>query len=89
MVTSSEKYKSTVRVCLLMILNDFIAKHDMNDVDKLVVWSDGPSCEFWNQYVTGKLLFELSQVVDAWPGGNALLPSMAKVCVCVMVWAGP
>ena len=32
-VTSSDKYKSTVRVCLLMILKDFIAKHDMNDVD--------------------------------------------------------
>ena len=62
-VTSSDKYKSTVRVCMLKILKDFVSKNDISTVDKLIIWSDGPSSEFKNKFCTGKLLFELSNVV--------------------------
>ena len=57
----------------------------MNDVDKLVVWNDGPSCEFRNQYVTGMLLFKLSQVVGRmawWKCFTALHGKCVCVCVC-------
>ena len=32
-------------------------------MDKMIVWSDGPSCEFRNQFCTGKLLYEMSQLI--------------------------
>ena len=63
-ITNSDKYKNTVRVCMLQILKDFLSKTDISEVDKFIVWSDGPSCEFRNQYCTGKLLYEMSQLVN-------------------------
>ena len=62
-VTNSGKYKNSVRVFMLRILEDFVSKTDITTIDKLIVWSDGPSCEFRNQFCTGKVLFEMSQVV--------------------------
>ena len=62
-ITDSDKYKNTVRLCMLMLLKDFISKTDITTVDKMIVWSDGPSCEFRNQFCTGKLLYEMSQLI--------------------------
>ena len=63
-ITDADKYKNTIQVCLLKILRDFVANNDMGEIDKLIIWNDGPSCEFQNQFVTGKVLFELSQVIE-------------------------
>ena len=58
-LTDADKYKSTVRQCMLRILQDVLLKFDLELVDKLIIWSDGPSNEFRNQFVTGKLLHEI------------------------------
>ena len=58
-LTDADKYKSTVRLCLLRILQDVLLKFDIAYADRLIIWSDGPSNEFRNQYVTGKLLHEI------------------------------
>ena len=62
-LTDSDKYKNTVRVCMLIILKHFISITDIKSVDKFIVWSDGPSCEFRNQFCTGKLLYQMSQLM--------------------------
>ena len=62
-ITDSDKYKSTIRLCMLKILKEFISTHDLAEVDKLIIWSDGPSSEYRNKFCTGKLLFELCQVI--------------------------
>ena len=62
-VTDSDKYKNTVRVCIMMIMKDFLSTADISAVDKFIIWSDGPSCEFRNQFCTGKLLFEMCMLV--------------------------
>ena len=62
-ITDSDKYKSTVRLCMLKILKEYISENDLAEVDKFIIWSDGPSCEFKNKFCTGKLLFELGTLV--------------------------
>ena len=62
-VTNGDKYKNTVRMCMLRVLKGFLLNNDISDVEKFIIWSDGSSCEFRNKYSTGKLLFELSQLV--------------------------
>ena len=55
----ADKYKSTVRLCMMRILQSFKFRVDMSVIDKVIIWSGGPSNEFRNQYVTDKVLHEI------------------------------
>ena len=52
----SDKYKNTVRVCMLIILKYFLSITDISSVGKFIVWSDGPSCEY-------RLLRQMTQLM--------------------------
>ena len=52
-VTNGDKYKNTVRMCMLRLLKDFLLNNDTSDVERFIIWSDGTSCEFRNKYSTG------------------------------------
>ena len=62
-LTDSDKYKSTVRMCMLRILQNVMVKFELSLVDRLIIWSDGPSNEFRNKFVTGKLLHEIMSLL--------------------------
>ena len=80
-VTNGDKYKNTVRMCMLRVLKDFLLNNDISDVEKFIIWSDGSSCEFRNKYSTGKLLFKLSQLVKRVSYWKYFAPSHGKgVC---------
>ena len=45
---------------MLRILQSVILRFDLTTtIDEVIIWSDGPSNEFKNQYITGKLLHEI------------------------------
>ena len=45
-------------------MKDFQNGFDLSLIDEVIIWSDGPSAEFKNQFVTGKLLHELMMVFE-------------------------
>ena len=53
----SDKGKNSVCTFMLKIVDEMTFK----DERELIVYSDGPSSEFKNQFIPGKLLFILSQ----------------------------
>ena len=53
----SDKGKNSVCTFMLKIVDEMTFK----DEKELIVYSDGPSSEFKNQFIPGKLLFILSQ----------------------------
>ena len=62
-LTDSDKYKSTVRCCLLKIIDHFLENFDVSSKDTVIIWSDGPSNEFRNKFMTGKFLHEVMTIV--------------------------
>ena len=56
-INSPDKGKNSVCTFMLKLVDEIAFK----DQKKLIVYSDGQSSEFKNQFITGKLLYLLSQ----------------------------
>ena len=50
---SSDKWKNSVCTFMFKLVDEMTFK----DARELIVYSDGPSSEFKNQFITGKLLY--------------------------------
>ena len=70
-----------MRVCILKIISDFAESNDMSFIKELIIWSDGPSCEFCNIFITGALLFEIMGLLQIPCTWKYFAPSHGKgVC---------